>query len=495
MPARSGRVAGDDLHERLTLTDKGQASRSSAAARDEPARSATGGSVATRFTIAVACVVALSMCVFWLISNYTNQNMLRQQADALGQTLASMTALQVIEPVLANDLISTRVVLEQMTRGSAIAEAAVINVNGEVISRVANEVLPPLNLLPVPVAYGEYEAPIELEEARAGVVRIVLDLSYIEAGTGNNLVFILVAAFAIMVISILLSINYFQYLVSFPIRLLNYAIQDIRYGEVKTCPDPQTNNEIGRLIRQFNATAEFLASYTFLHTDSQLPEKTLAQRERERPTDPVHGAVLCLRLANFHYLASTCDSKVLVTLLNRIYFMSENIGRLYSGRVSYCAEGEVILDFHGSHLEDEQCFYAVCAGQLFLRLLPAICRIGPARPVDAKFRLAVHYGQFESGLYSPITGAFDNAHGATLDAVRQLCDDCPDNSLLVSDTAYQMAGGDSRIVGEEYGEIDAPEPMGTLLCSNALASYRQLLEQQAEKMTALLAAGSQDSAL
>jgi len=37
--------------------------------------------------------------------------------------------------------------------------------------------------------------------------------------------------------------------------------------------------------------------------------------------------------------------------------------------------------------------------------------------------------------------------------------------------------------------------MGTLLCSNALASYRQLLEQQAEKMTALLAAGRQDSAL
>lgn len=476
------------------MTTKQQETSTARASDRESGKRATGGSVATRFTFAVASLVLLCMCVFWLISNYTNQNLLRQQADSLGAALARQAAIQVSGLVLANDLISTRVVLEQLTRDAAIAEAAVLNVNGEVIASSSNELPPPASLLPLPTEYGEYQVPIELENTVAGSARIILDLSYIEAGSGNNLLFILAATIAIMVVAVLLSINYFQYLVSFPIRLLNYAVQDIRYGEVKTCPDPDTNNEIGRLVRQYNATAEFLANYTFLSTETLLPEKSLATRQQEQPDHGVNGAVVCIRLANFHYLASTCDKKTLVTLLNRLYFMSENISRLYNGTVSYCTDGEVIIDFHKSHMEDEQCFYAVCAGQLFLRLLPRIIKINPSQPVDAKVRLAVHYGEFESGLYSPITGDFNNVHGATLDLVRQICNDCPDNSLLVSNAAYQMAGGESRVMGEEYGKVGEPQPQLTILCSNPLSSYRQLLDQQAEKMAALLAVSTQDSA-
>ena len=460
-------------------------------------RQPTGGSVARRFTFAVACLIVLCMSVFWLISNYTSQNMLRQQADALGQAIARQTATQVTEPVLANDLISTRVILEQLTRENAIAEAAVLNVNGDVVAIARNEVEPPLSLLPVSADFGEYLARIELEEASAGTVRIILDLAYIEATTGNNLIYILVATAVIMMIAVLLSINYFQYLVSFPIRLLNYAIQDIRYGEVKTCPDPNTNNEIGRLIRQYNATAEFLANYTFLSAESLLPERSLPDQQQAQrgPGDgPVNGAVLCIRLANFHYLASTCDRNTLLVLLNRIYFMSENIGRLYNGTVSYCTDGEVIIDFHNSQLDDEQCFYAICAGQLYLKLLARMTAIAPGRSIDAKFRLAVHYGDYEAGLYSPVTGEFDNVHGPTLDLVRQICAECPDNSLLASEITYEIAGGESRVLGEEFGQLEEPQPLVMILCSNARAGYRQLLDQQAEKVAGLLAAGTEAAA-
>jgi len=451
-----------------------------------------GGSIATRFTIAVVSLLLLCMCVFWLISSYTYQNLLRQQADSLGTSLARQTAMQVTDLVLANDLISTRVVLEQLTRDLAVAEAAVINVNGETVAISTNEMAPPFSLLPIPTAFGEYEAPVELENTIAGTVHIELDLSYIEAGTGNTLIFILIATLVIVMVAILLSSSYFQYLLSFPLRLLNYAIQEIRHGEIKTCPEPQTNNEIARLVRQYNATAEFLADYTFLHAEGRLSEKPLPEREQEQKSEMINGAVLCIRLANFHYLASTCDKNVMVNLLNRIYFIAENVGRLYSGTVSYCTDGEVIVDFHRSQLEEEQCFYAICAGQLYLRLLPQIIAADTGHPVDAKIRLAAHCGEFEAGLYSPTTGEFDNLHGATLDQVRQLCDDCPDNALLVSENSYQMAGGESRLLAEEFGELAEPQPQRTLLCSNALGSYRQLLDQQAERLASLLTTGARD---
>ena len=74
------------------------------------------------------------MCVFWLISNYTSQNLLRQQADSHGQVLAQQVALQVTELVLANDMISMNVVLNSLTRGSSIAEVAIINIDNEIIA-------------------------------------------------------------------------------------------------------------------------------------------------------------------------------------------------------------------------------------------------------------------------------------------------------------------------------------------------------------------------
>jgi uncharacterized membrane protein affecting hemolysin expression len=66
------------------------------------------------------------MCAFWLVSNYNTQNLLRQQADQLGFTVAEQTALQMTEFVLANDRISMNVVLGELIRGTSITELAVI---------------------------------------------------------------------------------------------------------------------------------------------------------------------------------------------------------------------------------------------------------------------------------------------------------------------------------------------------------------------------------
>ncbi|MBL4820867.1 MAG: hypothetical protein JKY98_07755 [Gammaproteobacteria bacterium] len=444
-------------------------------------------SVSRRFTIAIGALVILSMCIFWLISHYNTQNLMRQQADTLGQTLAQQTATAVTELVLANDLISMNVMLGQLTRGAAISEAAVLNVDGEVIAISSTLVNPPRSLLPVQISYGEYFAPISLPNANAGNVRIQLDISYIEVGVSNNLLFIAAATLLLLVVAISLSITYFQYLVSFPIRLLNYALQGIRIGEIETCPEPETNNEISRLIRQYNSTAEFLTKYTFINNLVSAEDNPGSQ---EPAFETFNTAVLCIRLTNFHYLASTHDKNSMVTLLNRFYFLAENVTGLYNGSISYCADGEIIISFNKDQLEDEQCFYAVCAGQLFLKLLGIVVDIADLpEPIDGKFRLAVHFGESTPGLYSPMSREYNNVTGLTLDLTRQICDECPDNSLLVSETAFHHAGGDSRIAGEEFGVADEDYRLSTYLCSNAMSSYKPLLEKQAERLTELMKPG------
>ena len=136
------------------------------------------------------------MSVFWLISNFNTQNILRQQADSLGQSLAAQTASQLTELILANDLISMNVILANLTTNSAIKEAYVINIDNELLASASNNELQVSLIIPLPVRLKnlqvEYSAPISLADSIAGFVRLRLDLRYIEAGLINNLVFIAV---------------------------------------------------------------------------------------------------------------------------------------------------------------------------------------------------------------------------------------------------------------------------------------------------------------
>ena len=206
------------------------------------------------------------MCVFWLITSYNTRNLLQQQANELGQALAQQTATLLTELVLANDLISMNVVLVNLTRDSSIAEIAVLNIGNNVIAEVVGSPAETAPLIPLPLntIEAEYLAPISLADSVAGSVRVRLDLGYIEAGTINNLLLVMVATILLVVASWFISTNYYQYLVSFPANLLAFSLSNIRSGIIETCPEPENSNEISTAIRQFNATAEFLAQNTLL---------------------------------------------------------------------------------------------------------------------------------------------------------------------------------------------------------------------------------------
>lgn len=176
----------------------------------------------------------------------------------------------------------------------------------------------------------------------------------------------------------------------------------------------------------------------------------------------------------------------MVRLLSRFYFFAENIGQLYNGTIASCSDGEVIIGFTSAQLEDEQCFYAICAGQLLLHMQASIADLGlPDGALNFKLKIAVHFGDITSGLYSPMTNATDNVNGKTVDLARLICDDCPDNSLLVSESAYHQAGADSRVDGGEFSIVGDERQIITYLCNLPMTGIIQLLERQSSQLLKL----------
>ena len=318
--------------------------------------------ISRKFALAICLLLILAMCVFWLISSYSTQNLMRQQADGLGQSLARQTASQLTELMLANDLISMNVILANLVRDSSIAEVSVVNLNNEILASATGTNSETQLLIPLPFELtsleAEYSAPITLADSIAGFVWLRLDLTYIEVGTLNSLILVIGATVLLLIVASTITATYYQYLVSFPANLLSFSLSNIRKGEIEACPEPSTNNEISSAIRQFNATAEFLAQNTFLSNfGTQKPETD--DRSYKAQAGVQDATLLDIKMSNFQYLASTISEEKMVKLLNKYYFYADKVSQLYNGTVSYCSDDEVLINFSTAQFIEEQAFYAI----------------------------------------------------------------------------------------------------------------------------------------
>jgi uncharacterized membrane protein affecting hemolysin expression len=443
--------------------------------------------VSFRFSLTFGLFIILAMCCFWLINTYTTQNLQRSHTDNLGQTLANQTAGQMTEFLLANDMISMNVILSSLTQNSAVARVEVINVSGAVIAMSTSTESGPKPIVPLPFSLNllaaQYSAPIELANSIAGTVRLTLDLSHIETGLVNSLVLNSIAAILLAAVGALLINTYFQYLVTFPANLLAFALSNIRKGEIEICPEPKNSNELSAAIRQFNATAGFLAQNTFLSNfGTRSPQIDGETFTFEPGMEDV--VLLNIKMSNFQFLASTLSESAKVSLLNKFYFYAGKVSQLYSGQVTYCSDGEVLVNFAGNVLEAEQAFFAICAGQLFLQLVSDIGDV-EGKTTGAKFQLAVHGGQAVGGLYSPITQKKTNLTGKTLDLCRAICNDCPDNNLLISQRCFEQAGAATRVEGQEFTVVDDDEQIIAYISSLAMSEFQTLLERQAIQLVSI----------
>lgn len=391
------------------------------------------------------------------------------------------------EFLLANDMISMNVILSSLTQNSAITRVEVINVSDAVIAMASSPIKGPEPIIPLPfklnMLSAQYTAPIQLANSVAGTVRLTLDLSHIETGLVNSLVLNSIATILLAAIGTLVINTYFQYLVTFPANLLAFALSNIRKGEIEVCPEPKNSNELSTAIRQFNATAGFLAQNTFLSNfGNRSPEIDGETFSFEPGTEDV--VLLSIKMSNFQYLASTLSESARVSLLNKFYFYAGKVSQLYSGQVTYCYDGEVLVNFAGNALEAEQAFFAICAGQLFLQLVSDIGDVGD-KPTGAKFQLAVHGGQAVGGLYSPITQQKTNLTGKTLDLCRAICSECPDNNLLISERCFEQAGAATRVEGSEFTVVDDDEQIIAYLSSEPMSEFKTLLERQAMQLVSI----------
>ena len=171
-------------------------------------------------------------------------------------------------------------------------------------------------------------------------------------------------------------------------------------------------------------------------------------------------------------------------MLNKYYFYSGKISQLYNGKVCFCSEDEVLINFSRVEESEEQAFYAVCSAQLFLQLFAEINRKNKEIS-QSKYRLVIHSGNSLSTLYSPITQKMDNLSGETLDIAKTISKECPSNSILISEPALTNAGSDTRVEATAYGTLSESGSLNYFITHDAMSEYKFLLQKQTAQLLKL----------
>ncbi|MYA36076.1 MAG: hypothetical protein F4030_08475 [Gammaproteobacteria bacterium] len=433
--------------------------------------------IASRFSLTAVLALLLAMSVFWLISSYHTRLVLQAQADRLGATVARQAAELLAEHVQADDRISINVILEELAADPAVIEVILFDDQGQRVSAAgAPNANPPIEIVTRPILRGEYYVrTIEFLGTTHGAVSVGLDLGYLRAALNDNLILIGGATLVMMLFAWLFVAAYSQVTLAFPLNLLSYSLGKMRRGEIVESPDVSGQDELANLTRQYNATANFLTRYTFLdrYDGETEPVDSAAWRSEEI-------SLLVVRMSNYFSLATAMSRDHALQLLERYYFFAGQIARVYNGHISYCHEDEILISFDRASAAEEQACYAIYAGQLFLRLVEHLNTHPKGVRTNASFTLAAHSGVVPARLYSPVSGANDSLIGETPDRARQICNECPDNNLLISADCYQLAGADARVNADPFdAESDDAE---VLLALEPPEEHGELLDSQAARL-------------
>ncbi len=440
-----------------------------------------------KFSLITSILVVLTMCVFWLVTSYNTETILRQQADSLGQSLARQTAILVTELVLSNDLISMNVLLNQLTRDGAISQAAVLSVDDQVIAIAGRSVS--AGGAQQNQVFRSYISPIALQDSLAGYVRINLDESYIEAGVSRNFNFMLIAMALLVLVAVTVTMALAQHFIGLPLRALAARIQRLQHGTIELSPWAEREDEVGAVAREYNLLAHALVRGP--QGRPALPGQYDALLESEDDEQHAEGSavvtasVLQLQIGNHPALLRGPGAQDMLSRLNTSYFLAAQVAELYNGKVEYFAQDSISISFGARQLDEEHAFHACCSALLFLSLMQRLNQAFKDAPA-LEFQAGLHCGDVLTGVLSPLGRRRYTIAGESLEMARRICNEGAPGVLVISEQT--LAVMDEDFTTEPYSEFfddDLDQLVCTWMVTEAAAGLGALLESQAEHLLSL----------
>lgn len=466
--------------------------------------------IAYKLSMIISALITLGMIVLGSVVINNQKQLLQQQIDAHGRSVAKQLAESVKEPILADDVLTLNVITSNLDSDEKVQGTAVLDNNGNQLARSG---LVPLDgkiehIRARPLAetgtYSfdwqsvdtdgqaqklvSYIQPVYFQDVRTGYVLITFSSASLDLALSDSVRAVTAATILMIVLAVIVSILMSKRL-SRPIHNLMDASKAIDEGKLNYRIKERRNDEIGELIDSFNSMADgLLRKNQVERAFSRFVSSNVAKQILENIDNVelggkhVMGSVLFADIVGYTDISEHLTPKETAELLNEYFTYIGEATKIYHGTIDKFMGDCAMVVFGITEDDEDHCFNAIACAVLIQRIINTLNTSRIARgQFPVQFRLGINTGEMLAGNMGSTERMEFTVVGDSVNLASRLCTFASPGEIVIHGQIYQLDGISKRILAEQHESIrlrSRREPVPTYLVSDVAEPYRQVMDTQ-----------------
>lgn len=466
--------------------------------------------------ITLSLVFTLGIGFLGYISLQHQVDLMENQMNQFGQSIAHLFAESAREPLLANDQISLQTLTRKIgstrsTLGAAIYTEQGINVERHGIAPDTQIV----DLYRDATTLSDYEysiiwqhrykdgaqedmisylTPIRYKNLSTGHVLVTFSRRHIEEHFQASIQKLTLIVFLMLLFAIGLAI-FMSRRITRPIKDLVDASIAIGAGNYHYRINDKRHDEIGMLMDSFNDMAHGLLQKSQVesalsrYVSSNVAKQILNNLEQvELGGTHVKGTVLFADIVGFTSISETLSPQEVSSLLNEYFSMITNASNLYKGTIDKFIGDCAMIVFGVPERDPQQHFHAIACAMLIQKTTQRLNEIRRTSGLqEVHFRIGINTGSMLAGNMGSHNRMQYTVVGDSVNLASRLSNIAGPDEVLIQEDLYNQLDVHTRVIAHRHGDIPIRgKSLGvtTYKVEDIAQDYQKKMARQVEQLIA-----------
>lgn len=472
--------------------------------------------IAYKFALSITLLITLGMALLGMLIVSNQTSLLRAQMNEFGQAVVRQLAESSQELILSEDILSLRVVVNNLGSNEGVVGAAVYADDGEQLARAGHIPDDPVGRLyrraerlrgtghtvddqwtqadGTRLAVVSFITPVRFQNVVAGHAVVTFARTAMAQSLRDSIRAI-IAATVLMIVLAVITAFYIGRRLSQPIHDLMDVSEAIHKGDFHVPLGERRNDEIGRLMQAFNRMGKGLLEKSQVEAAfSRFVSTNVARQilqnleEIKLGGQHVRGSVLFADIVGFTSMSEKLPPEEVAEFLNEYFSYISQVSSLYRGTIDKFMGDCAMVVFGVPDHDAEHPFNAIACAVLIQRVVK---RLNTIRVGEGKFPVHFRIGVNSGGMLAGNMGAQDRMQytvvGDTVNLAARLYDVAGPDQIIITEEVYKHPEVEWRVLARAHQSIrlrGKDKPVDTYIVKDVASTYRTAMDAQVAEILA-----------